>query len=88
MTMFSVTINAHVTDTASMDVHATTKFLMITQTAVEMSTFHHQKTKNVSSFGKKKLKNAEIIVLLSLRLVLVILVTILSVTNIDVQQPL
>ena len=88
MTMFSVTINAHVIDTASMDVHATTKFLMIPQTAVEMSTFRHQKTKNVSSFGKKKLKNAEIIVLLSLRLVLVILVIILSVANIDVQQPL
>jgi len=59
-------INAHVTDTASMDVHATTKFLMITQIAVEMLTSHHQKTKNVSSFGKTKLKIAEITVLLSL----------------------
>jgi hypothetical protein len=59
-------INAHVTDTASMDVHATTKFHTITQIAVEMLTSHHQKTKNVSSFGKTKLKIAEITVLLSL----------------------
>ena len=69
MTTFSAMINAHVTDTASMDVHATTKFPMTTQIAVEMLTSHHQKTKNVSSFGKTKLKTAEITVLLSLRLV-------------------
>jgi len=66
MTTSSATISAHATDTASMDVHATTKFLTITPIAVEMSTFHHQKTKNVSSSGKTKLKNAETTALLSL----------------------
>ena len=67
MTTFSATISVRATDTASMDVHATTKFLMITLIAVEMSTFHHQKTKNVSSSGKMKLKNAETTALLSLK---------------------
>jgi len=66
MTTFSATINAHATDIASMDAHATMKFLTITLIAVEMSTFHHQRTKNVSSFGKTKLKIAETIALPSL----------------------
>ena len=67
MTTFSATINVHVTDTASMDAHATTKFPTITPIAVVTSTFHHQKTKNVSSYGKTKLKNVETIALLSLK---------------------
>ena len=67
MTTFSATTNVHATDIASMDVHATMKILQITLIAAEMSTFLHQKTKNVSSFGKMKLKIAEIIVLLSLK---------------------
>ena len=67
MTTFSATINAHATDIVSMDVHVTMKILQITLIAAEMSTFLHQKPKNVSFFGKMKLKIAEIIVLLSLK---------------------
>ena len=67
MTTFSAMTSAHVTDTASMDAHAITKSLTITPIAVVTSTFHHQKTKNVSSYGKTKLKNVETIALLSLK---------------------